>query len=80
MSKNRPDHEPIPIEEFDRLARAGEFARGPWISDFGSGEYEPYCPDRAVWGTLKDGRKVESVKEPRITPVVYDGAEKGGNP
>lgn len=52
----------IDIGEFDRLARKREFADGPHVSTFGDGPGEPYNPDREVWGTLKDGRKVKSVK------------------
>jgi hypothetical protein len=53
----------IPIEEFDRLARAKEFKDGPYVENFGDGYGEYYCPDRRVFGTLKDGRKVESIKK-----------------
>lgn len=52
----------IPIAEFDRLARAGEFADGPHVSTFGDGPGEPYNPVRRVFGTLVDGREVESEK------------------
>lgn len=55
--------EKLTIEEFDKLARAKAFSDGPYISRFGDGEYEPYCPHKRVFGTLKDGRQVESVKE-----------------
>ncbi len=52
----------LEIKEFDDLARRGEFQEGPFISGFGDGYGEPYCPTRRVWGTLKDGRRVESRK------------------
>lgn len=55
-------YEQLTIEEFDRLTRAKQFAEGPHISTFGDGHGQPYCPDRNVWGTLKDGRRVCSVK------------------
>jgi hypothetical protein len=55
-------YEAITIEEFDRLARFGAFAEGPVISGFGDGYGEPYTPSRAVWGVLKDGRRVRAVK------------------
>jgi hypothetical protein len=56
-------HDFIPIAEFDRLAREGAFAEGPWKSTFGDGWADPYVPQREVWGVLKDGRKVKSLKE-----------------
>lgn len=56
------DYETIPIEEFDRLARANEFAEGPEISQYGDGYGDPYMPNREVLGTLKDGRRVRATK------------------
>lgn len=61
--------EQIPIAEFDRLARAKQFADGPFIDSFGDGHGEPYNPYRKVWGTLKDGREVESQQQPKSTPA-----------
>lgn len=58
----QPEREELDIEEFNRLARAGEFSEGPFISSVGDGYGEPYLPHRPVWGTLKDGRKVRSIK------------------
>ena len=55
-------YEQIPIAVFDRLAREKQFADGPHISTFGDGPGDPYNPTRRVFGTLKDGRKVESEK------------------
>lgn len=52
----------IPIAEFDSLARENQFAEGPFIDTFGDGYGEPYMAKRRVFGTLKDGRKVESEK------------------
>ena len=57
-------YEPITIEEFNRLARERQFAVGPFIETFGDGPYEPYNPSRRVWGILRDGRQVESEKQP----------------
>lgn len=57
-------YETLTIEEFDALTRAGEFADGPYVSTFGDNHGEPYCPNKRVWGTLKDGRKVCSEKKP----------------
>jgi hypothetical protein len=56
------DPEKIPIELFDDLCRRKQFSDGPHVSTFGDGPGEPYMPVRRVWGTLKDGRKVESEK------------------
>lgn len=56
------EYERIDIAEFDRLARDKQFADGPHISTFGEGYGEPYDMARRVFGTLKDGRKVESEK------------------
>lgn len=58
-------YETISIEEFDRLARARQFADGPYISTFGDGYGDPYLESRDVFGTLKDGRKVAAVKTPK---------------
>lgn len=55
--------EELPIAEFDQLARTKQFAEGPHISTFGDGYGEPYQPERNVWGKLKDGRNVRSVKK-----------------
>lgn len=55
-------YESIPIETFDEAARGGSFEDGPFVSTFGDGYGQPYTPDRTVWGTLKDGRQVRSVK------------------
>ncbi len=56
------DYEIIPREEFDDLARKEEFVDGPWISSFGDGPYDPYCPPSHRWvrGTLRDGRNVKA--------------------
>ena len=56
------DCEPIPIEEFDDAARKGLFESGPHIDRFGDGYGQPYNPNRVVWVTLIDGRRVQSVK------------------
>lgn len=61
-------HDPIDIEKFDQHARNGDFAEGPWKDSFGDGYGDPYQPHRTVWGTLKDGRKVRSVKGPKKEP------------
>lgn len=55
-------YEQLEISVFDALARAKEFVDGPWIETFGDGYGEPYNPDRVVYGRLKDGREVRSVK------------------
>ena len=52
----------ISISEFDDLARKGQFLNGPFVSTFGDGYGEPYNPDRPVWGQLKTGEVVRSVK------------------
>ena len=54
----------LPIAEFDQLARERQFQVGPFIETFGDGPYDPYIPSRRVWGILRDGRKVESEKNP----------------
>ena len=46
--------------EFDRLARAGEFAEGPYQDSFGDSYGDPYRPRRAVYGVLRDGRMVRA--------------------
>jgi hypothetical protein len=48
----------VPKEEFDRLARTGGFAVGPFRDTFGDGHGEPYNPERQAFGKLNDGRCV----------------------
>lgn len=51
----------LPREEFDALARGGQFIEGPvvanppkWMTEFG-----PYNPHRWAFGRLQDGRLVK---------------------
>lgn len=53
-------YERIEKADFDKLARDREFADGPFIESFGDGYGDPYNPHRTIWGTLNDGRKVQS--------------------
>ena len=57
-----PEYEQVSIADFDTLARKKKFSDGPHISTFGDGYGEPYQPERPVWGQLKDGRKIRSIK------------------
>jgi hypothetical protein len=58
----------VPRDEFDRLARAKSFQRGPWISSFGDGPKDHYVPhrNRKVWGVLIGGEPVFA--GPVLTP------------
>ena len=47
-------------QEFDDYARNRSFSDGPFIESFGDGYGEPYYPNRWIWGTLIDGRKVKA--------------------
>ena len=62
MANLKPEFKPINIEAFDKLARNRKFKDGPYQDSFGDGYGEPYRPERRVWGTLKNGDKVESTK------------------
>jgi hypothetical protein len=55
--------EKIPIEDFDNLAMQRDLWKsGPFV-EHNQKEYgSPYCPKRRVFGTLKDGRQIESEK------------------
>lgn len=53
-------YEWIDKSEFDKFANAGKFTEGPFRDSFGDGDGEPYLPNRRLWGTLDDGRRVES--------------------
>lgn len=57
---DRLGHDFITKAEFDALANSSQFADGPHVSVFGNGPGEPYNPNRDLWGTLIDGRKVRS--------------------
>ena len=61
----QPEGEKLTITKFNDLCRQKKFKEGPFIEDFGSGYGEPYCPDHYVWGTLKTGKKVWSIKKPK---------------
>jgi len=61
FNDNRGDYSVVPIAAFTAMAREERWADGPWRDSFGSGYGEPYQPNRDVWGTLADGRKVCSV-------------------
>lgn len=54
-------YEKIPIDEFNKLASTAVWREGPVVSTFGDAYGQPYQPHRRVWGTLADGRRVESV-------------------
>ena len=69
------DSESIPIEEFNRLLRAGDFAATPRIENYGDRYGEPYNPYRRVWGTLCSGRRVCSRVIPAETKGEGDGAD-----
>lgn len=58
-----PEHEEIPIEEFDDLARRKMFEVGPYLSTFGDGYGDPYITERTVIGILNGGRKVRATKK-----------------
>lgn len=58
FNDNRSDYTVVPIAKFNALARKETWWDGPWKDSFGSGYGEPYQPNRDVWGTLADGRKV----------------------
>ncbi len=53
-------YESIAKTDFDSLAREKEFAEGPFMESFGDGYGDPYNPNRTIFGTLKDDRKVKS--------------------
>lgn len=54
------DHIELTREDFDALALRKLFADGPWKDTFGDGYGEPYNPNRWLFGTLKDGRRVKA--------------------
>ncbi len=42
-------------QEFDSHFHQGEFSDGPYRDNFGSGDGEPYNPNRQAFGKLKTG-------------------------